>query len=283
MFKKTNLPSRLPSYKQLPDLTPPLRMPASTRFLAPAPALPDNSPTIPQTMLESRIPLLDLYIPPFSPSGPKFKYNKDLSTPETLALFPVPHTIDLTKMERSITHTGALAPRPPPIPPRKSSKRSRLQPKVKPHPINTDSATTITQVPPPPPPPRASSLRSISSRASSSSSIASQVEVSAIQQKPESPSGSPLRRQPRVRSRSAKQTSTFTPRSRQPSHVSLVSLSSIVEDDEKLPDMEATPNGSWSLRRRQLRLHRARSQPRMRKEDRSGFKCVAEVRAQCCD
>jgi hypothetical protein len=300
MRKNPHFPSRLSS---LPKQHPFPTSPKSGRF-TPAPpertddelvALPDDSPLIRPYTLDSDVPPIQLAIPPYNPNGPnkQIPYDQLPTTPETLAKFPVPHPISMVPFQPA---TNGPAP---PIPPRRSSRRERSGQSSEGK--KSASATALGSLgtrppPPPPPPPRASSLRSASARAAMSATTSMPVvnantpsstpALNPVNPKPEiSISPTSLSRKPRVRSRSAQLPVTKPPRDvetdRRPSNIS---LSSILED-EQLPDMEATPEGSWALRRQEHRLKRAKSQPRLRKtrgihgpwrllNSSSGFCCI---------
>jgi len=302
MRKNPHFPSRLSS---LPKQHPIPPSPKSQPSIAPIPeriddelvALPDDSPLIRPCPMDSSVPPLELAIPPFNPDRPKkIPYDQLPTTPETLAKFPVPHPISMVPFQPASTANGSA----PPIPPRRSSRKERSgQSSEGKKPALTNTLGSLGTRPPPPPPPRASSLRSASARAAMSAatsmpavhttaSYASSSETAIVAVDPQpviAISPTTLSRQPRVRSRSAQLPVTKPPREhvrdRQPSNIS---LSSILED-EQLPDMEATPEGSWALRRQKHRLTRAKSQPRLRKtrnlhgpwrllNSTSGFCCV---------
>jgi hypothetical protein len=270
------------------------------------PALPDDSPLIPACMLERYVPPLHM-IPAYDPSAARKKLALLIAS-ETPVLVPALRPISMTQSLPRPTEIVAVAGPPPPIPPRRSSRKERsgqsiptdqkvvsstslislgdwvavdqkaasttslasLEESAIPDnkASSSSSLASIGQAPPLPPP-RASSLRSASARAAISAAATSAPVVEVIKPRIE-PSNLPLTRQPRVRSRSAQTppTTKHIPSDRQPSQ-SFVSLSSILED-EAVPDMEATPEGSWALRRSKLRLARAKSQPKLRPKEGNG-------------
>jgi hypothetical protein len=284
----------------------------------PPPALPDDSPLIPSCMLERYVPSMNL-IPPFDPDAARKRLALSTMRDE-LSRIPVTRPTSTSDLQPNATEVVVIVDPPPPIPPRRSSRKERsgqsiptdqkmvsstslaslggstdkrssstssdsLEPAAD---IRVTSSTSLVSLgqAPPLPPPRASSLRSASARAAIAASDSNAVIVIPGPAKETSPTieplQSPLSRRPRVRSRSAQlpppTTMTATMRDRQHSS-SHMSLSSILED-EGLPDMEATPNGSWSLRRNRLRLARARSQPRMRTRDECGpWRTMREMRS----
>jgi len=276
-------------------------------------------------MLERCIPPLDL-IPPFDPDAAR-KRLAMATMREASTKIPAPYGLNMGGVQPHLTGMVVAPCPPPPIPPRRSSRKERsgqsiptdqkmvsstslvslggstdeilsttslrsLDQTIDKRPASTASsvslapasdteATSSTSLvslgqPPPLPPPRASSLRSASARAARAASESQSVIVipgPAETTRPTiEPHQSPLSRRPRVRSRSAQSPPTntmqATTRNRQYS-CSSMSLSSILED-EGLPDMEATPDGTWSLRRKRLRLARARSQPRLRVSEKYG-------------
>jgi len=273
-------------------------------------------------MLERCVTPLNL-IPPFDPDAAR-KRLAMATMREVSSKIPAPHISNMGGVQPHSTDGGIALGPPPPIPPRRSSRKERSGQSIPTdqkmvsstslvslggsndetvsttplvsleqtvdkkaassvssvslEPASGTEATSSTSLvslgqPPPLPPPRASSLRSASARAAIAASDSNSVIVipgPAETTRPKiEPHQSPLSRRPRVRSRSAQlpptTTMQATTRNRQYS-CSSMSLSSILED-EGLPDMEVTPDGSWSLRRKRLRLARAKSQPKLRSSE----------------